>query len=275
MRASPALLAVAVLALLPALAGCAQMPLPQPMTVPPPPPPQVFTYQAQRCDGYLLGLVADPARTDPDLPPGFHLRDPADFFRDVLPTATGQALVVVTAVLCGGATLGAGTFQEAFAGIFVQPPAVDGNRTTAQYDFYGIDHLSPPGPLRTALAAWGWPVLAANLTARPVAPGGVPAQFTVSAAAPPLAFSFGGATPAPRDYGTSIVRLWRDTPAGVARVDYTLPLSLGFGPGTCFLGPATRAAAVVGPGTCSGVVATRLGFPLPATAVLESGQHAR
>jgi hypothetical protein len=273
MRAAPALLAAAL------LAGCLHAAAPPASSAPPAATPDpAFAYEARGCDGYLLALLVEPARTDPFLPPGFHLRDPADFFRE-LRTGTGQALVVMAALLCAGGSLRNGTipaFQEAFAGIFVLPPTVAGERPPAAFDFYETDHLAPPGPLRDALASWEWPALAANLTAQPLALQGTPQEFTLRADGPPRLFTFAGATPAPRDYGISVVRFWRDTPGGVARIDHTLPLQFGFGPGTCNLGAALRVAALAGPGACSAaVVAARQSFPFPATAVLEAGRHAQ
>jgi hypothetical protein len=268
MRALVPLLATA------ALAGCLQAPGPPlPPAAEAPARAQAFGYVAQACDGYLLALLVDPARTDPVLPPGFHLRDPSAFFREA-PTATGQALVIVAAMACGSSSLGDGPFQEAFAAIFVQPPAVAGDRLPAQFDFYETDHVAR-GPLAASLAAYGWQATAANLTIQPVAVQGTPEQFTLRADGQGRLFSFGGATPAPRDYGDSLVRLWRDGPAGIARIDYTLPLQFGFGPGTCTLSATTRVAAVAGTAPPGPVVAAKLGFSFPATVVLEPGRHAR
>ncbi|MEA3143919.1 MAG: hypothetical protein QOG31_1243 [Thermoplasmata archaeon] len=271
MRAPLALLAVAL------LAGCAQ-PQPGPALAPGEAgaaESASFSYGGQVCDAYLLAILVDPARTDPYLPPGFHLRDPSGFFPGVLP-ATGQALVILSAFLCGSAAGGNGTFQEAFAGVFVQPPAVLGERAPAQYDFYEVDHVTPPGALRAGLAAWGWDALAGNLSAQPVAPQGRPAQFTLRADGRPPLFTFGGAAAAPRTEGVVLVRLWRDGAPGVGRIDYALPLDFSFGPGTCTLSAALRTAALAGPGACpAAVVAAGPSFSFAATATLERGRHAR
>lgn len=269
MRSPLALLTIAL------LAGCLQAGAPPGPPSPPPAADPAFSYEARGCDGYLLALLVEPGRTDPYLPPGFHLRDPADFF-DESPTATGQALVVVAAMLCAGGSLDGATipaYQEAFAAVFVQPPAVAGERPAASFDFYEVDHFAPPGGLGDALAAWDWPVTAANLTAQPRGFGGTQ-EFTLRADGPPRLFSFRGATPVPRDDGTSLVRLWRDTPGGLGRVDYTLPLQFGFGPGTCSLAAPTQVAAIVGPGCPAPLVAARATFGFPAAAVLEAGRHA-
>lgn len=270
MRLSPALLSLAL------LAGCLQPT--GPATGPGGPAAAAdlgFRFSAQGCDGYLLGLVVDPANTDKVLPPGFHLRDPADFFREV-PTATGQALVVLAATLCAGATVANATvpaFQEAFAGIFVQPPAVEGARPVATYDFYETDHLAADAALRHALAAWRWPAAPANLSATPVTVQGQHEQFSVQAFGSRFLFRFGGATPLPRDDGDTLVRFWRDAPAGLGRLDYHLPLSFSFGPGTCALGDL-HAAAVAGGGCPPPLVAARHAFGYSANATLEVGRHA-
>lgn len=289
------LLAVAVAAV--AAAGCVEAPL---LAAPPPeptlPPPETFAEAHDGCTGHLLALLIDPMRTDQVLPPGFHLRDPKEFFQGI---GTGQALLVVVATLCAP-TAERPTWRDATAGLFVQPPAVEGERPPAAYDLYEVEHYSTEPAVRDRLRGWGWPV--ANVT---VEREGVPAlrshPLGVAAGRQPAPlgplpdaggdalFRFGGASvPEDVDAGNPVVlRVWRDTPAGIGRLDYSTQLPVGGGSGYCAFRSDSTLARLTGTTVCSGpaqstqewtpqpnLVAT-FTFDVRATGVLQRGVHAK
>jgi hypothetical protein len=231
------------------VAGCVQPLVPASLpAAAPPPAPEMFTDAHDGCIGYLLALLVDPQFTDPYLPPGFHLRDPKDFLKHNT-VGTGQALALVWADLCAPTT-GEPTWRNGGAGIYVQPPAVEGDRPPADYDLYEVAHFSPEPAVQHRLGVWEWPVVNTTLedqTPRPeVRQAGLAFTFAAGAQASgplPVAgvadnplFSFGGATPAPPEAASlpaGVLRNWRDTPAGLAHLDLSLRFPLHLGSGYC------------------------------------------
>lgn len=250
-------LAVALAAV--AAAGCVQAPLlgalpPEPGL----PPPQTFTDAHDGCTGYLLGLLIDPMRTDSVLPPGFHLRDAREFLHGV---GTGQALLLVLVTLCAP-TAERPAWRDATAALFVQPPTVAGERPPADHDVYEVEHYSPEPDVRARLGAWGWPVAnltlereeVAELDGQPfgVAAGRQPARIGPVQTWGDALFRFGGAT-APQDVAGSApvtLRIWRDTPVGLARLDYATHLPLGSGLGYCVFHPDSTLSRLTGTTAC-------------------------
>ncbi|MCA1811554.1 MAG: hypothetical protein LC623_06035 [Halobacteriales archaeon] len=288
-------LAVAMVAL--AAAGCLQAPLLTALpTEPALPAPETFADSHDGCTGYLLAMLIDPVRTDAVLPPGFHLRDPREFLRGV---GTGQALLLVAATRCAP-TAEQPLWRDATAAIFVQAPAVDGERPPADYDVYEVEHYSPEPAVQARLRAWGWPVanvsleeegkaeLRAQASAFVFAAGREPAPPPLPDLAGDALLRFGGTTAPEVAVGShpAVLRIWRETPTGLAHLDHSTSLPLGGGSGYCSFRPNSTLARLTGTTTCASprpavwepepaLVAT---FALPhfhAVAVLQRGVHAQ
>lgn len=257
-----------------AVAGCLQpATLATTPTVPGPPAAETFTDAHDGCTGYLLALLVDPALTDPYLPPGFHLRDPQDFLQKG--TGTGQALLLVWAALCEP-TAQQPAWRDGSAAIYVQPPAVEGDRPTADHDLYEIAHYSPEPSMQQRLAAWRWPVANVSLDGQAPAPQAAGQAFSFAAGSPQGAqtpilpgvasdalFSFGGPTPLPpQAFGPrdGVLRTWRDTPAGLGHLDQSMALALNLGGGYCAFQQDSVLAQATGQTACGapsqGLVAT-------------------
>jgi hypothetical protein len=262
--------AMAVAAL--AAAGCVQAPLAALPAAPVPAAAQAFTDAHDGCTGYLLAILLDPARTDPYLPPGFHLRDAKDFVRGV---ATGQALLLVLANLCAP-TASQPQWGDATAAVYVQPPAVEGDRPPADYDLYEVEHYSPEPALQAHLRAWEWPATNVSLedasavrelheSAFSFAAGRQPSPVAALPQDGGALFRFGGATPVPHaaaPFTPAVARVWRDTPLGLAHLDYSLSLSTDLGSGTCTFQAGSLLAQVTGSTAC-GLPDSATGAPEP------------
>ncbi|HUR63052.1 MAG TPA: hypothetical protein VM241_01080 [Candidatus Thermoplasmatota archaeon] len=287
--------AAAVAAL--AAAGCLQAPalatLPAAAA---PRAPETFTDARDGCTGYLLAVLLDPQLTDPFLPPGFHLRDAKDLLRGV---STGQALLIVAANLCAP-TRDTPLWRDGAAVLFVETPAVEGERPAADYDLYEIEHYSPEASVRERLRAWEWPVTNVTLADESVPEARQEAfSFAAGRHGVPLAtlptldgsalFRFGGPTPVPPEAApltSAVARIWRDTPAGLGHMDYSMPLPLNLGTGHCTFQPGSVLEQLTGASVCNAPTGKAGWAPQPAlvatfstsfhaVGILQRGVHAR
>ncbi|HEX2066022.1 MAG TPA: hypothetical protein VHI93_04335, partial [Candidatus Thermoplasmatota archaeon] len=146
--------------------------------------------------------------------------------------------------------------------IFVQPPSVPGERPPADYDLYEVEHYSPEPAVQRRLQAWGWPVANVSLEDESIpearrhvfafAADARPA-LVASAGDSPL-FRFGGPTPLPPDavpFNPIVVRIWRETPLGLAHLDHSWPSPLGLGSGYCLFRPNSTLARLAGGDVCN------------------------
>ncbi|MEA3143920.1 MAG: hypothetical protein QOG31_1244 [Thermoplasmata archaeon] len=286
--------AVAVAAV--AAAGCLQAPALA--TLPPAAAahaPETFTDARDGCTGYLLAVLVNPLRTDRFLPPGFHLRDAKDFLHGV---STGPALLIVAANLCAP-TRDTPLWRDGAAVLFVEAPAVVGERPAADYDLYEIEHYSPEPGVRERLRAWEWPVTNVSLADESV-PEARPEAFTFAAGrhSAPLGtlpaldgsalFRFGGPTPVPPEaapLASAVARIWRDTPAGLGHMDYSMPVPLNLGSGYCTFQPGSVLEQLTGASVCNAPTGKPGWAPQPvlvgtfstdfhAVGILQRGVHA-
>jgi hypothetical protein len=218
------------------LAGClGGDPAATPAPTPADPSPTAPAPVQLACQNALLFQFVDYAETDPYLPPGFHIRDPQGFLT-ISPVAFGQAGVLVLTLSCTGA---AGPYNMAGVEIFVEPPAVPGVEA-GTFDFYEVERYSSAWDFNDTLVPALWTRIPGHVdfTMLETSPNARAGFANITDGEGPMA-SFSGTMDANVGLGPSVVRFWRDAPAGLAYVEYRADLQPLAGPGVCSIRPGT------------------------------------
>ncbi len=221
--------------------------------------PETVPLEASDCIATVLAILVDREHTDAFLPPGFHPRDPQDFFD--IPVATGQAMAFLIVVTCPATEVAPDGFEMAIASIFVESPAIPQVADPAHYDFYTLDHMFPrEGNLAGYAATWGWAWTPATNTL--TLPGGLDATAITRVDSPDgtLLASFRSTFPAPVDNPPEQVRFWHDGHLGIGHITTTLTTIPDAGPTDCNLNPGTRIAKLLGGNTCPPLAALAARF---------------
>lgn len=257
-RARPGTLAALLVAV--ALSACLDPtgPLPSPPeSMPSEGTAIVEANNATDCNRVFPAIFVDRAHAQTFLPEGFTAAESSRFFgQDSVPA--NRAVLVISMMECQGGSSGPGRYEEAMAGVFIDPPpgASDGEH------FYELGRVYTEEGLGSTLNDLDWARLGGNVetsySAAPTKSGagrvldeaGVVFEASVPSAALEDSFS-----------GTFHIRWWHETPHGLGVFEYTFTPDGFLGPGSCHARAGSMPARVIQSMTCPDGALLMIGPP--------------